>query len=374
MTKPGSPLRTLRTLLSLGRWLGPWSASHTPDASTRVSHAMGDSRAYVYAPVGRATGVYLVLPGLHFLGPDDPRLDRFCRILAACGFVVVAPFIRSFCRLLLEPSAFSDADDALALSRRIATDRRLGEPAVFSISFGSVLALHLAASAAPPSAAVIFGGYADFLSTVRFAVTGRTEYLGTRHEMDRDPLNSPVVFLNVLEELEVGEGASHLAEAWRAMVHRTWGRMELKAPGKRDPHAHEIAATLPPALRSAFLRGCCLHEGALEWLESGLERAPARLSFMDPVPFARRARCDVILVHGKDDDVIPYVESIKLSREVPRDRLRNLHLTGLYGHTGAQRPTARAVVDEVTTLMKMLADLAGAPGLPPGGAPGSLAR
>jgi pimeloyl-ACP methyl ester carboxylesterase len=207
----------------------------------------------------------------------------------------------------------------------------------------------------------VFGGYAEFLPTVRFAVTGRASFDGASHDLARDPLNAPVVFLNVLEHLDVPGDRGALADAWLAMVHRTWGKMELKALGARDPVAQEIAAALPPELRSSFLRGCCLEEPFLPWLDAGLEAATEALGFLDPAERLAQARCPVVLVHGKDDDVIPYFESMKLARALPAGILRSLHLTGLYGHTGASRPTARELASEAVTLARMLVDLGGAP-------------
>ncbi|MBK6517057.1 MAG: hypothetical protein IPM79_20605 [Polyangiaceae bacterium] len=351
-----------RTSSRLGRWLGPWAGAQVPRGVTRRDAEAGGSRAYVYEAAARPRGAYVVLPGLHFLGPDDPRLDRFCRILAAAGHLVVAPFIRSFNRLLLDPSAFDDARASLALGRSLAAARGLGPPAVFSISFGSRLALDLAASDEPPSAAILFGGYAEFLPTVRFAVTGRTEHAGRRHELSRDPLNSPVVYLNVLEHLELDGDRRALAGAWLEMVHRTWGKMELKAEGAREPIARAIAARLDEPLRAPFLRGCGLAPDAVEWLEGGLARAPAALSFLDPDRAVREVKCPIVLVHGKDDDVIPYFESLKLAERLPRGALRGLHVTGLYGHTGAARPTAAELSREANTMLAMLLDLARAPG------------
>lgn len=350
------------TSARLARWLGPWAASQVPRGITRSARACGATRAYVYQPPGAPRGVYLVLPGLHFLGPDDPRLDRFCRVVAAAGHAVVAPFIRSYSRLLLDPSAFDDARAALALASSLAAELGLGAPALFSISFGSLLALDLAGQPEPPAAAILFGGYAEFLPTVRFAVTGRTEHAGQRHELTRDPLNSPVVYLNVLEQLELAGDRAALAAAWLEMVHRTWGRLELKAPGARDPIAHAIAERLEPALRAPFLRGCGLAPDAIDWLEAGLARAPGALSFLDPTPALDRVRCPVVLVHGRDDDVIPYFESLKLAQRLPRGALRGVHVTGLYGHTGSAHASAGALLAEGRTMLGMLLDLARAPG------------
>lgn len=331
------------------------------------------TRGYLYEPAVRATGVYVVLPGLHYAGPDDPRLDRFCRILATAGFVTLAPFVRAFCDLVVDPSVFEDGRNALALGRILATERDLPEPAVFSISFGSLLALDLATSAEPPACAILFGGYASFMRTVRFALTGEASFEGSSLSIPRDPLNSPVVFLNLLgyldgfaEDGRTGyEQRVRVAKAWREMVLRTWGKPELKQPGARDVHAHEIANTLPNELRIPFLRGCCLEQGAIPWLDAALERAKeasdGRLAFLDPD--ASKVRCPIVLVHGRGDDVIPYFESMELSRALPQRFARGLHITGLYGHTGAERPSVREIAAEATAMVSMLVALGRAPSM-----------
>jgi pimeloyl-ACP methyl ester carboxylesterase len=355
--------------LSLSRWLGPWANDARPRGIERRAvpypAAGGRGRAYVFHPRGRPSGTYLVLPGLHFLGPDDPRFDKFARSLAASGLLVVAPFIGAFTRLRLDVSMFADAEAALDLAERLSAEHGLGAPAVFSISFGSTLAFHLGARRRPRRL-VVFGGFHDFVRTVRFAVTGTIEHRGRSLACARDPLNAPVVFLNLLEELALDErggsdGRDQLAAAWLEMVHRTWGKMELKRAGARDPIAHAIARSLPSELRTAFLRGCTLEDGALAWLEPALERGQASLGFVDPAASLRAVRCPVVLVHGRDDDVIPYTESVELFDALPREARRALHLTGAFGHTGAASLGLATGAAEARTMLAMVRDLASAP-------------
>lgn len=320
----------------------------------------GSTKAYVYRP-RPAHAAYLVLPGLHFLGPDDPRLDRFCRVLARAGFLVVAPFIRSYTDLVLRRSAFEEARAAFDHSKRLASELGLPRPAVFSISFGSALALELATLADGPSSAVVFGGFCEFLPTVRFAVTGRAEHAGELHSLPRDPLNSPAVFLNAIDALDFTGDRAALAEAWREMVYRTWGKMELKAPGARDGHAHAIAEGLSPELRRPFYRGCMLEPDALPWLEDALARGAGDLACFDAQSRVARVVSPISLVHGRDDDVIPYFETLKLARSMPPGRLGQVHLTGMFSHTAAQRPSARELAGEARTMLAMLLTMTRAP-------------
>ena len=79
-----------RSLLSKGtatliRWLGPWASPERVPDVRRERVAIGDLEAYVYEPRGAASGAYVVVPGLHYAGPDDARMDRFCRVLGAAA-------------------------------------------------------------------------------------------------------------------------------------------------------------------------------------------------------------------------------------------------------------------------------------------------
>ncbi len=365
--------------LSLVRWLGPWSGDEIPPGVERESWVLRDGRlhghaasvaglrpsfdepsrleAYVYRPPGRAIGTYLVAPGLHFLGPEDPRLDRFCRVLARAGFLVVAPFVPAFVDLVVHPSAPDDLEVfARATLDRFSTGRRL---AIFSISFGSWPALEVATRLGDEIDAVItFGGYAEFESAVRFCIDGIMQTREGPVKLARDPLNQPALFLNILPLLGL-EGTDELERAWREMTYRTWGKNELKAPGALEPIAAEVATEVPSHHRDLFLVGCGVREGAGTLVDDALERSRDAWMFASPGLSLRRINCPVVVCHGRDDDVIPWGEAEKLHRVLEPRVPTRLYLTGLYGHTGVERPRARDLAAEGATLMRIAAVIAG---------------
>ena len=297
---------------------------------------IGATRARVY---GRGGKTFLIAPGLHYAGPDDPRLDRFCRILAAAGHRVVAPFIADY--LALEPGAGAIAE-FVALA-----DAFDDPPVVFSISFGSLLAFALAAER--PQAVdrlVVFGGYADFRDTMRFCLTGE----------HRDPLNQPVVLMNLLDHVAHDDrhrGA--LVAAWRRYVEATWGRPEMKARDRYVAVAEGIAPSVPEPVRELFLVGVGVRPGAWEIAEPALARFDARA--LDPSRYLPRVRGRVDLVHGADDDVIPFAQSHALAAGLVAADVR-VHITGMYGHTGATGARLAAIPRELSTMLRVLRVLA----------------
>ena len=349
--------------LTLVRWLGPWEKTGTPRSVSRTERSIrtptAEMRAYLYAPPSRPRGVYVLAPGLHFLGPDDPRLDRFCRILAASGVLVLAPFLPDHTRLRVTANTTDDLAAAFDVGESLASG--LPKPALFSISFGSQPTLALAARESHRDrigAVVLFGGFADFAASVRFCLTGRAEHRGRALSIAHDPLNAPVVWMHLLELLTLDCDRDAVQRAWRTMVERTWGRVELKAPGARDPIAHQIARDLDGRDRAVFLLGCGLAPGGGDHLEDALSRIGELYSFTDPRPHFARIRAPIVVVHGRDDDVIPWFEAEKLAAMAPRARVL---ITGLYGHTGAASVSPRALARELKTMLAVVRTLARAP-------------
>lgn len=67
----------LRSITTLARWLGPWADSaQAPDVTT-FDDDLDGMRVRLYRPRGAPRSTYLIAPGLHYAGADDPRLDRF---------------------------------------------------------------------------------------------------------------------------------------------------------------------------------------------------------------------------------------------------------------------------------------------------------
>ena len=78
---------------------------------------------------------------------------------------------------------------------------------------------------------------------------------------------------------------------------------------------------------------------------------------LDPSPYLPRVACRVDLVHGADDDVIPYSSRSRWPPRLPNADVR-VHITGMYGHTGAHRPPLRVLARELVTMLRVLRAMA----------------
>jgi pimeloyl-ACP methyl ester carboxylesterase len=317
----------------LARWLGPWAAPEAAPVgitrrSIRVASGPREFEAWVYVDPSRAPqGSVLIMPGLHFAGPADPRFDRLSRVLAATGFVVLSPFLPDYTELLVRPTVLEDAEAALDALLAV-PERPSAKPGVFSISFGSLPALRLAARRSKDiGRLVVFGGFSSFHSTLSFALTGDGE-------RKNDPLNSPVVMLNLLPYVEGVSSTDHdlLAQAFRAYCKASWNREESKIPALHRAIAERVAEDLPERLREVFLVSARARPGVEDLAKAAIERAGDQFSWVEPAPHLASIACPVTLVHGREDDVIPFEEGQALERSLAGKDVE-LILTGLYGHS-----------------------------------------
>lgn len=339
------PIATWR----LARWLGPWAAADGRPEVEREERVVGGGRPMrvrLYRPRGRTYGSLLLVPGLHFAGPDDPRMDRFAAILANAGLWVWAPFLPDFLDLRVSPRLVGDTERAF--DAMVADEGRPpGRPAVFSISFGSLPALRLVA-ARPDEVAglVVFGGYAEWDEAMRFCLHGGD---GVPH----DPVNRPVVYLNLVDAPE------EVAAAWRAYVVETWGSEAMKAEAAWRAVAARIAEGLDARHRELFLQGCGAVPGGTALVEAAIDAADR--GWLDPRPQLGTIRCPVHLVHGRDDDVIPYTQSERIAAALPEAARRKVLLTGLYGHTGQAGVGLGALLRELRSMLAIVRAIAESP-------------
>lgn len=336
-------------MLTLARWLGPWAdATKSPDVRV-VDDELDGMRVKIFGEARPRAKTFLIAPGLHYAAADDPRLDRFCRILARAGHLVVAPYIPDY--LALIPTAQAKADFARAFDALPRWSPSTSKPIVFSISFGSLLALALAAERGDEiERVVLFGPYAELRATLIFCLTGVTTDGRTA---TRDPMNQPVVLMNLIDHLRdappSGPLRDELMAGWRRYIERVWGRMEMKQDGRYLEVARAVRPTVPPDVHVLYDIGTGLAPGAPDLVLDALARFDA--TNIDPAPYLARVTSRVDLVHGMDDDVIPFEHSHALAAQLPNARV---HITGLYGHTGSAMPRLATAAKELWTMLKIL--------------------
>ncbi|MGB0589753.1 MAG: hypothetical protein ACPGU1_08755 [Myxococcota bacterium] len=318
----------------------------------------GAMRAWIVRPKDRAvTGRLFVIHGLHFLGPEDPRLLRFLSAVAASGVEVFAPFLPTLLALSLAESAVAET----AAAFDTATQRAPGGPlGVFTISFGSVLGLRLMNDPkfdGQTGDLMLFGGYCDWRDALRYSITDRDMSGDT---VPPDPLNQPAIYMNLVSDMPAApSNTAPLRSAWMAYAKATWGDPAMRDITRFEPVARRLAESLDAADRPLFLRGCGLGDGAMKEVEQALSKASPRLAWLAPQGELARLRGTLHIAHGADDDVVPVRHAAALARGATSCTTVNQFITGIYGHTehvGVEGLLKRgpAALRELRTMVRML--------------------
>lgn len=326
-----SPARLYEAALVLGDLAAAGGASRlgdraAPPTRTPVRYAV-EGRPYagdLYLPGGEPALAPLVLaPGLTPDGKDDPRIVALAATLARARFAVLVPDLDNFRALQVDPQDSRDIGDAV-LHLAAATGRPAVALAAISYAVGpAILALLDPAVDRQTGLVVAIGGYHRIESVVAFFTTGAYRLRAEEPWSYREPNTyGKWVF--------VRGNAPRLPEAR--------DRVNLAAMAARreaDPAApiEDLAAGLGPDGRAIY-----------RLVTNGdPDRVPALMAELPEALRRDMAALDLggrplgglsprfILVHGRDDPIIPETESVALAERLPAGRTE-LHLVDNLAH------------------------------------------
>ncbi len=318
---PGRAIESWRVLADLAAGAGPSALKELTPAPTRtpVGYTV-HGRSYdgdLYRPGEGPKAALVLVPGAAPGGRDDPRLVRFATTLARARFVVLVPDIENLRRLYVRPEDVRSIADALRhLSARGAAP---GPPSVglIAISYAAGPAV-LAALEADLRRKVRFvvavGGYYDIGAVVTFFTTGWFR------EGPQEPwrYKAPNAY---------GKWIFVRANARRVEDPRDRRLLDAMAERKLDDldaPIDDLSARLGPEGRAihALLvnRDPEAVPGLIAALPEAVRRDMAALDLENAELSPLSAM--LILVHGRDDAIIPYSESMALAAAAPEERVR----------------------------------------------------
>lgn len=267
----------------------------------------------------------IAVPGAVPLGKDDPRLVAFATTLARAGFAVLTPELRGFRELRIRPADAEEIADAFAtlVSRpALAPDGRAGM-AAFSYSVGPALLAALQDDIRDKVRFVVgIGAYHDMPRAMRFFTTGWFEHDGTWQRIIPDDTGRLVLVYSSLDY--------HADGADRAVFDR------MVALRMRDPNADlsVLAKELSPGAHTVYALAVNADPARFEALFSRLPEAMR--TDIDQLDLARHdfkaLKSRLILVHGRNDNLIPFPESLALAAAVPPGQVQVFLIHRVLGH------------------------------------------
>jgi len=280
---------------------GPTKTKVTVPGRRRVIHAD------LYRPLKQDIQFPLLLVhGASPTGKDDEQLVLLANDLARAGFLVLVPDFEGMKTLRIRTS---DAEDILQSFLYLCRSEHAGpRGGMLGISYGAGPMLLAAADPRirdKVSVVTTLGGYYDLRTVMSFALTGANEYGGLRgYVRPEAPLRWMVAYRN-LDLLRSSDDREKLRK-----IIETRNRYDSAT-------AESLARALGPEGRAihAFLvntrqeRFAPLYENLpLQVREYVYQLSPARAIHYITASF--------IVIHGIDDQFVPYTESVRLADAV----------------------------------------------------------
>lgn len=269
----------------------------------------------------------LVVPGAVPRGKDDPRLTAFATTLARAGFAVLAPELPGSRAWRIRSSDARDIADALVYLTRRPELSPAGRAGMFAFSYavGPALLAALESDVRERASFVAgLGGYHDLPRAMRYFTTGWFEHEGQWHYLKPDDTGKMVLLYSSLDYLQDGGERDH--PVFDRMV----------ALRSRDPQADlaPLAAGLSAGGQAVYALAAnqdpARFPELLERLPPGMREEIARLDLARHD--LKQLESRLILVHGMDDNLIPYPESLALAAAVPQGQARVFLIHHVLGH------------------------------------------
>ena len=269
-------------------------------------------------------GVVLV-PGAVPEGKDHESLVELARTLARVRFAVLTPDLSGYRELEIRPDQIREVADAfryLVEHEELAPAGRAGIGA-FSFAVGPAV---LAALEQDIRDRVRFvfgvGAYHDLRHAIRFFTTGYFEEDGELRSAEFSEYGRLVFAKSVQDQLRDPTDRATLEAMVEAKMKNPAADLSALAGGlgPEGQSVYRLLTNADPERTPALISG--LPEETVAMIDA--------LTLADKDLHALRAR--LILVHGKNDELIPYTESIALAGAAAPSRSRVIIVNNALGH------------------------------------------
>ncbi|MEX2583004.1 MAG: hypothetical protein WD766_07010 [Gemmatimonadota bacterium] len=285
---------------------------------------------------------WIVLHGITVPGREHPVLKRFAQALASTGAAVLIPEVPAWRRLELDPHV-GDVTIASAVDYLTQRDDVAGPNLnLVGFSFGATQALM---SATRPGvkesvrSVIGFGGYCDLRRTLHCMMTGEHEWRGVRQRLAPDPYGRWIVVGNYLQDVPEFSHMDELRRVAYELAVESGNRGVNAADPTYDPLKARLRARLPAEQRKLWDLIAPPHDITPPTDEAGelagklFEATIRRHPRLDPTDVLPEIDQKVVLVHGYDDRLIPYTETLRLLERLSPKCDVTSSITRLFAHS-----------------------------------------
>jgi len=282
------------------------------EENANVDTPQGTRRARFYIPAGLSDPPGIVVcHGVHHLGIEEPRMQKFARAIASSGVMVLTPELSELADYHIDPHTIQTIGHAaMMLATRV---KRTGV-GVLGLSFAGGLSMMAATEPefAPSIDFVIsVGGHDDLDRVARFFVTDEIEGpAGEKTHLKAHDYGAVVLVYMYVDSFFTPRDVPHAREALRLWL---WEQFDdaRAAAARMSPEGQDKIALVfghrEDVLRPEIEKVIAAHE--------------VDIRRVSPHGALDGFRARAFLLHGEGDTVIPASETRWLAHDVPEGAL-----------------------------------------------------
>jgi len=316
----------------LPRLLQPVAAMPVTTRTLTVPSSAGIVQARLYTPIAAPNAPGLVLiPGIHYLGMDEPRLVAFARSISACGLHVLTPELPDSRDYRIQPSDVQAIGDSVQWLQNT-TGRPVG---LMGLSFSGGLAL-MAAAKPPFSNEISFvfsvGAHDDLLRVATFYATEADPLpYGDVERTTPNNYGPWVLEYEHPEDFVPQADVAAIRPVLRARLYENLAFEKQLLSNLTAIQKSEYEKLLDPKQQDAAL------------FASDKKHA-AEMAAVSPAGHLAGLQVPVYLLHGRGDTLIPFAEAEWLAEDLPHGTLKDMLISPLIAHvsTNTAKPSVWA--------------------------------
>lgn len=295
----------------------------------------GDVAARFYVPEGDVDRSVMLIPGIHSMGIEEPRLTALAADLAGSGVRVMTMALPDLQAYRITPKATDAIEDAVAwMAKRpdLAPDGKVG---IVGISFAGGLSISAAGRDSirdKVAFLVSFGGHGDLPRVMRYIATGKAaEAPGVTPSPPPHDYAVSVVLYGLADRGVVpAEQVEQLRDGIRTfLLASQLTLVSMDQANATFAKARDMAKGMPEPAQT-FMG--YVNDRAVGKLGPALVPFLNQLGAEDPALSPQRATpptAPIYLLHGDGDTVIPTAETVVLGNAL---RSRDANVTVLISH------------------------------------------
>jgi len=349
----------------LGGRVEQFAARHAHAVMVLPPHTVatrnGDVPAQFYRPDGSFSRSVLLIPGIHSMGINEPRLTALAKDLAGSGVMVMTLALPDLMRYQLTVRSTDVIEDGVAwMAKRpdLAPDGRIG---LIGVSFAggmSVVAAGRPSIRDKVAYVLSFGGHADLPRVMRYLATGEEVHVpGVENHPPHDYGVAVILYGLADQGIVPAEQVAPLRKGIETfLLASQLTLVDMNQANSTFQHARDYAKTLPEPSATYMTYVNDRNVGKLgpalvPYLSALGADSPNLSADRAPAPPA----APVFLLHGSGDTVIPAAESVMLADYLrKKDAEVHLLLSDLITHAEIDRAAAAT---ETMKLVSFWADV-----------------